>query len=60
MGLRSFDVRVSVLKDKRGRTTGRLMFWHDISERAKQETATNLLLSITQEVSMANRVSGLP
>ena len=52
-GTRSFDIRVSPLKDKRNRLTGRLMFWHDITERVKQETSQNLLLSITQEVSTA-------
>ncbi len=51
--MRSFDVRVSVLKDKHDRVTGRLMFWHDITERVKQEQATKLILRVTQEVNQA-------
>ncbi len=34
-----FDLRVSPLRDRRGRMTGRLMLWHDITEikRAEEE-----------------------
>ncbi len=53
MGTRSFEIRVSKLKDKRNRSIGRLLFWHDITERAKQEEINKLLLSVTQEVSTA-------
>ena len=50
---RSFDVHTTLLRDDRGRIIGRLMFWHDITARVQQESATNLLLSITQRVSAA-------
>ncbi len=50
---RSFDIRVSVIKNKHNRITGRLMFWHDISERVEQEVFQRLLLSIVQDVSIA-------
>lgn len=53
MGTRSFEIRISRLKDKRNRAMGRLMFWHDITERAKQEETNKLLLFVTQEVSTA-------
>jgi PAS domain S-box-containing protein len=52
-GTRSFEIRTSQLKDKQNRAIGRLMFWHDITARAKQEETNKLLLSVTQEVSTA-------
>ena len=53
MGTRNFDVRATLLRDKREHITGQLIFWHDITAHVQQETALNLLLSITQEVSTA-------
>ena len=36
---RTFDLRVSPLRDQRGRMTGRLMLWHDITESKRVEVA---------------------
>jgi PAS domain S-box-containing protein len=36
---RTFDLRVSPLRDQRGRMTGRLMLWHDITESKRVEAA---------------------
>ena len=52
-GIRSFEIRVSAIRDKRNRITGRLMFWHDITARVEQEAFQHLLLSIIQKVSTA-------
>ncbi|OQY21233.1 MAG: hypothetical protein B6I35_08870 [Anaerolineaceae bacterium 4572_32.2] len=34
---RIFDLHVSPLRDQRGRMTGRLMLWHDVTERKQTE-----------------------
>ncbi|RLD03879.1 MAG: hypothetical protein DRI56_11895 [Chloroflexota bacterium] len=52
--IRSFNVVISSLRNKHGRLSGWLMFWHDITQRKQQEVATHLLLSITQQISTAH------
>ncbi len=53
VGIHNFAVHITPLKDKHGRAIGRLLFLYDITERVKQKSATDLLLSITQEVGIA-------
>ncbi len=53
VGIYNFAVHITPLKDKRGRVIGRLLFLYDITERVKQKSATDMLLSITQEVGIA-------
>lgn len=50
---RIFDLHVSPLRDWRGQLTGRLMLWHDITERQQIETEIRLLLTLTQSTSSA-------
>ncbi len=57
MDIRTFDIRTSMLLDKREHPIGRLMFWRDITERAKEESATNLLLVLTQEIDKVQSLS---
>jgi len=48
---RIFDLHVSPLRDWRGQLTGRLMLWHDVTERQQIETEMRLLLTLTQSIS---------
>ena len=57
MGIRTFDVRTSALLGKRERSLGQLMFWRDITERAKEEKTTKLLLRLIQEIDKAQSLN---
>ncbi|HEY90117.1 MAG TPA: PAS domain S-box protein [Thermoflexia bacterium] len=57
-GERIFDLRVSPLHDWRGQLTGRLMLWHDVTERRKIETEIRLLLTLTQNTGSAPDFAG--
>jgi signal transduction histidine kinase len=47
----TYDLRLSPLRDRHGRSTGRLMILHDISER---KAAEELLLRYTRELEASN------
>ncbi|MEM8534627.1 MAG: histidine kinase N-terminal 7TM domain-containing protein [Chloroflexota bacterium] len=58
---RVFDLRISPLRDRRGRYNGRLVVWRDITERKRSEEALRLqneeLLALHAKLSMAKEAA---
>lgn len=58
---RVFDLRISPLRDRRGRYNGRLVVWRDITERKRSEEALRLqneeLIALHAKLSMAKEAA---
>ncbi len=54
---KTYDLRISRLRSRRGRTLGRLMVWRDISQRKKLEVELQRLASIDTLTGALNRRS---
>jgi PAS domain S-box-containing protein len=58
--LRNYDLRIWPLTDRRGRVTGRLVVWRDITERRQLETEqVKLIVSLQEALTQVKTLSGL-
>ncbi len=56
-GTRSYEIRILETRGRLGRRFGWLVFWHDITQRKRQEAALRLITVIVHEISATPNLS---